>query len=147
MPKAIINDNGTLKIGIFTSLDGLTIEWQESDGAISQSLLDEIAAQDTQADWDAALIAIHAGLASGAVDCPFCQLDNWADNDAALAGLVLRFTLAFQQPGIVRKGAVDGAMLKLWNTLSTQQQADLNTTAIESWDTAHNLGLAMPWEA
>jgi hypothetical protein len=117
----------------------------EVTGAQIQVYRDETSAQDMQPDWESALIAIHTGLASGAVDCPFCQLDDWADSDAALAGLVLRFTLAFQQPAIVRKGAVEGAMLKLWNALSTQQQSDLNSTAIESWDTAHNLGLAMPW--
>jgi hypothetical protein len=143
--RAIINLDGKIVQGDFVTLDNLDALWQESDGAIPQSLLDAIAAQEASPDWDAALIAIHAGLASGAVDCPFCQLDNWADSDPTIAGLVLRFTLAFQQPAIVRKGAVDGAMSKLWNALSTQQQTDLNTTAIKSWDTAHNLGLAMPW--
>lgn len=50
--QAIINKNGKLIEGDFKSLDGLTVEWQASEGDIPQPLLDMIAGQDVATDWD-----------------------------------------------------------------------------------------------
>lgn len=102
--------------------------------------------------WDAALVTIHQALAGQTATDPFVQIWSWGKAQAIANNPVLKlevsdFSLAFGQPLVVRFGAVQSGLNNVWAALTTQQQADLNKTAIAAWNTAHYLGLALPWEA
>lgn len=97
-------------------------------------------------NWENALIAIHDGLASASPTCPFCQIRLWADSDLTLDARVKDFTAAFLQPMPVRAGAVQSGLDRVWTAMDTTQQTTLNTADIATWNAAHNLGLALPWE-
>lgn len=96
-------------------------------------------------DYDGALTAIHEGLISQAIDCPFCQIRAWADADLTVDARMKDFVLAFQQPENVRPGAIQSALMRLWSVLSSDQQTALNTAAIATWGETYALGLTLPW--